>query len=478
MTPETSFRTLNGPLLALIPERARLVDPRRAAELDFAAFRRRIAERAEALAEAGLGPGGRAVVARERPLDYLADLFALWSLGASAVGVNPGVTAEERGHILRASGAAAFLDESPLEAAGPPARPAPLGLDAPALILMTSGTTGRPKGIVHTQRSLAARMALNLAAIGREDLADSLCVLPLHFGHGLIGNVLTPLAAGARLHLLPKPDLGEIRDLGARLDREGIGFLSSAPAFWTLATKLSPRPQRPLKRVHVGSAPLSAEAWRAVADWTGTRRVFNLYGMTETANWIAGAGLDEDGADGFVGRAWGGALAVLTAEGEIREEGSGEVLVASPSVMTEYLGLPEETARAFLGPWLRTGDTGRLDASGALTLIGRIKHEINRGGVKIPAEEIDLLLERHPLVEEACAFPLPDPAAGEMVAAAVVLREGGDLRAIRLWCRERCRAEAVPERLFALKAIPRNERGKVSREAVKAAALASAAAPL
>lgn len=251
--------------------------------------------------------------------------------------------------------------------------------------------------------------------------------------------------------------------------------MSSTPAFWHVAMRLSPRPGHAMQRVHVGSAPLSVEHWRAIGEWTGTRRVFNMYGMTETANWIAGACLEDDGAaDGLVGRPWGGAAAVLDDDdGRLKREGSGEVLIASPSMMTGYLGMEAETRAAFHGAWLRTGDTGRIDAEGRLTLVGRIKHEINRGGVKVPAEEIDMLLERHPAVVEACAFGLPDPVAGEAVAAAIVLGAEADAPSIRAWCRERCRAEAVPSRLFILDAIPRNDRGKVARDRVREAALAS-----
>lgn len=238
--------------------------------------------------------------------------------------------------------------------------------------------------------------------------------------------------------------------------------------------RLSPKPAHVMQRVHVGSAPLSAAAWAAIADWTGTRRVLNMYGMTETANWIGGASLEDyEARDGLVGKPWGGVLAVLTEKGVVCHSGSGEVLIASPSIMGRYLGMESETAATFHGSWLKTGDTGIIDADGTLVLVGRIKNEINRGGVKIPAEEIDMLLERHVDVVEACTFALPDPVAGECVAAALVLREGGDTEAIKAWCRERCRAEAVPTRLFVLDAIPRNDRGKIVRDAVRAAALAS-----
>jgi len=463
-------------LLSLLHNQTRLIDARTGTELGLGHFVAEVEQRARAFREAGLGPGCCAVVARPAPVDYLRDIFALWEAGVMAVAVNPGITQEERSNVMRATGASALLDEDAisLAAATVSTGSSPLGPDDPALTLMTSGTTGRPKGIVQTQRSLSARVALNVAAIGQADLRTSLCVLPLHFGHGLIGNIFTVMVAGGTLVLWPQPSIDEMRGFGALVDARRITFMSSTPSFWTVAMRLSTRPVHAMRRVHVGSAPLSIEHWRAIAGWTGTRNVFNMYGMTETANWIGGASLEDLGAaDGLVGKPWGGGAAVLDESGNVLRQGLGEVLVATPSIMSGYLGMEAETRAAFHGSWLRTGDTGRIDADGCLTLVGRIKNEINRGGVKVPAEEIDMLLERHPAVREACAFALPDPIAGEAVAAAIVLAEDADIPALRAWCRERCRAEAVPSKIFVLDAIPRNDRGKIVRDRVRDAALAS-----
>ena len=357
------------------------------------------------------------------------------------------------------------------------AEPRPLGADAPCLMMMTSGTTGTPKGILHSPRSLAARVALNIAHIGAAPLQRSLCVLPVFFGHGLIGNCLTPLMAGGNLHLLNGPQPAEIGKLGTTIDEHRIAFMSSVPSFWRMALRATPPRSGTLSRVHVGSAPLSADIWRSIADWSGTGEVYNMFGMTETANWIGGARLDEAaGRDGHVGHIWGGRYAVRDEAGRVHFHGRGEVLVSSPSIMLGYSGSESLNRAAFDGSWFRTGDIGELDAHGALTLVGRMKTEINRGGIKILAEEIDMMLERHPDVEEACAFGIEDMAAGEAVAAALVLRAGAtvDLSEIRRWCRGEVRAEAVPVKLVAVDSIPRNERGKIVRAAVREIVLGAA----
>lgn len=237
--------------------------------------------------------------------------------------------------------------------------------------------------------------------------------------------------------------------------------------------RMSRPPDKAPARVHIGSAPLSADQWSAIAEWIGTRNVFNMFGMTETANWIGGGMLaDAEGRDGFVGRIWGGTYAVLKDDRTIATVGRGEVLVQSPTIMQNDLNAPDKTQEAFVAGWFRTGDIGELDEVGCLTLVGRIKSEINRAGIKIQAEEIDMLLERHPQIDEACAFAIPDPVSGEAVAAALVPSDGAtvDTQEVRDWCRARARAEAVPAALYILEEIPRNERGKIVRDRVREAA--------
>lgn len=457
--------TRNLSFTAMLPATATLVDVRTGAVLDAGGIRRRVSEQAAELARNGIAPGARAVVAETNPVDYLVAIFACWEVGLVAVAVNPGLRPEECENVLQTTGASLWLGpQRPSPGAADTAYATPLRLDDPALILMTSGTTGRPKGIVHSVRSLFARASLNIAEISPQVLRETLCVLPVFFGHGLIGNVLTPLLAGGRVHLWPSPALNELTGLGSYLTSKRISFMSSVPSFWKLALRVSAPPGPVLERVHVGSAPLSSEHWRAIAEWCGTRRVFNMFGMTETANWIGGGSLDEaEARDGYVGRLWGGSVA-------IDGGGRGEVLVQSPSMMLGYWQRPDLDEAAFTNGWFRTGDIGELDGQGNLVLVGRSKSEINRGGIKIQAEEIDMLLERHESITEACAFGIPDAIAGEAVAAAIVLTDGAafDPEALKAWCRARVRDEAVPSRLFAVASIPRNDRGKIVRADVRA----------
>lgn len=455
-------------------------------------FRRQVARRVEALRALHVSRHDRVVIAYGGQPEFFADLFAAWWLGACCACVNPDLTEAEfetviafvkprallvsRDSPARVVQTGVLLVDTAVEpdtAADLPATTA-LGADDPALILFTSGTTGNPKGVVHTGGTLAARLALNRRRLGAPVLARTLCILPTHFGHGLIGNCLTPLANGYQLYLFPTPSMREIATLGALLQEQGITFMSSVPTFWKIALKVARPPSATsLRQVSIGSAPLSAALWRSVIDWTGIDNVCNMYGITEGANWVAGASASRfTPQDGLVGTMWGGEASVLAADGQHYHEGKGEILLRTPSVMAGYFRRDDLTAQAMHEGWYRTGDYGSIDHDGVIRLTGRIKTEINRAGSKVLPEEIDLLLERHPDVLEACTFGIPDPVNGEMVAVAVQLANGDTTAVLlRQWCRAHIRPDCVPEKWFLVPEIPKTDRGKVNRNQVRDACL-------
>lgn len=466
-----------------IANSASVFDLRRGIELGAAAFRSLIGARASRLATAGASMGKRVVVCHDDDVGVLIDVLASMSIGATCAPLSPSLTVEEKHYMERRLRPALWVgrfDEAVCRVL--PGVDVGAGCDGcscdaidlmPAdagrivLILTTSGTTGSPKCVQISDGALRSRLALNVAEIGVETLAQSLLTLPLHFGHGLIGNALTPLAVGGRLVAGLPHALADRARLGAMMDEFGITFLSSVPSFWRLTLRVSSPPRRAsLKRVHVGSERLPADLWKRIADWTGAP-VYNVYGMTEAANWISGISGDACGyAESCVGAPWGGEFWI---DGADPTSQAGEVLVRSPALMTSYFDDAKSTAETIGTGWLRTGDTGFVDAGGRLHLTGRIKHQINRAGIKISAEEVERLLERHEAVAECCAFPLPDPASGERVAAAVVLRDGAaaDTTELAGWCRRRIRIEAVPETIVIVETLARNSRGKLDRNATR-----------
>jgi len=439
--------------------------------------------RAAVLAQMGIGRGSVVAIAHSGTARFFADLFATWSVGAAAACLDSTLTSSELQNVVTFANSAVLLVDGGKKAddlsvpvvelhrmqpkAAPSVRPALNPVD-PALLLFTSGTTGTPKGVVLTFGALLERIKANITAIGTAALSRALVSLPTYFGHGLIGNSLTPLTAGGTIVLHPL-GMPLINNLGSIIDEHSISFMSSVPSLWRLALTSSSKPAgRSLVRVHVGSAPLSAALWSEIAAWSGAE-VVNCYGITETANWIGGASSKDGIADGLVGTMWGGNAGVMDESGSIQDQGTGEIVIKSSCLMSGYYKRPDLTAAAFHQGYFRTGDQGLIDEKSRIWITGRIKDEINRGGFKVQPAEIDALLEGHPAVAEACVFGVPDPMGGEAVAAAIRLAKGENVSPLSLqsWCSQRLRRAAVPEHWFFVTEIPRNARGKVSRNNVR-----------
>lgn len=453
-------------LLCDLPKSLKIHCVRTGRSLDHGGLAALVDEQAIQLRDVLPDQQSRVVVAVNDPIDCLVSLFAVWVAGSCAVMVNPKITENERLRVIAKTGACMWIDDQGHHACKTASQTHLL--NNAALILMTSGTTGDPKGVTHSLSTLKERLAENTRAIDPDKLDVSLCTLPLFFGHGLIGNSLTPLFAGKTLYLWPSLQIQELPQFGPMIDSLGVTFFSSVPSFWRMILATSAPPNNSPKRVHIGSAPLSQQLWGKINDWTGTSEVYNTYGMTETANWISGGTLaDSDGRDGYVGTPWGGTFRVLK-DGVLRESGQGEVAVKSPGQMLGLWGDPEQTDALMIDGFMRTGDIGDLHADQSLHLVGRSKHEINVGGIKVLAEEIDMLLERHPDVIEACGFGIPDQIAGEVVAAVVKVRSTTLASSELLqWCRQNARADAVPKRIEIVDSIPKNDRGKIARMDVK-----------
>ncbi len=436
--------------------------------------------RAARLCELGVRPGDPVAIVHGNSAAFVADLLATWSCAAIAVVLDPALAAAELETLVgflkpvvaisdRSDRAVPGVSTHVLQDSADERPEIPAGdIDQLALVLVTSGTTGAPKAVGLTHRALRNRLSHNREAIGDAALARALVSLSTSFGHGLIGNVLTPLFAGGDI-FFPPPRAMLARDIGSLIDDHRITFVTGVPSLWRMTVKMSKPPNNgSLRRAHVGSAPLSEQLWRDIIGWTGAE-VVNCYGLTEVANWFSGASSrDSEPRSGLVGRPWGGRAAVLDQAGAIIAQGEGELLIESPSRMQGYLHRPDLTAECMIGSWYRTGDFGTIEPDGQIILQGRLRDEINRAGAKIQPAELDMLVEAHPAVEEACTFAIPDAVAGEIVAIAVRLKPGTaeDAESLALWCRERIRRAAVPERWYFVAELPRTPRGKMRRSEV------------
>lgn len=477
-----------------------LVEPIRGVRWGREEISQEVAVRIGRFKNAGISRGDRIFILFGNSPEFFAELLAIWKVGGCAIPIDSRLTGFELQNLLQtASPRAAIVDEitSPeivriLEDSKVPmflTKEVPrdgswaneVHLDDEALILFTSGSTGNPKGVVHTHRSLRARWISLKENLGVRSFRRTLCMLPTHFGHGLICNCLFPWLSGQDLFVTPPFRHDLVMRLGFLVDENHITFLSSVPAMWRLALKLARPPARgTLERVHCGSAPLSAHMWNQIREWSGTRNVCNAYGITETGSWVAGlTDTDVEAQDGLIGPGWGAKVEVArtreTRGGlrgkdrcEVGEEGF--VWLNTPALMKGYLGRDDLTRESVVDGWFFTGDIGFLDERGYLVLKGRVRDEINKGGMKIFPSDIDSVVERFPATVDVCTFALDDPLYGQNVGMAVVLsdKEQRTIKELYDWMRAHVSEAKIPVRWWILDSIPRTSRGKVNREEVKA----------
>jgi len=481
-----------------------LTEPLTGRRWDRPLIHREVLNRIAYYQEQGLRPSDRVFLLYGNRLEFFADLLAIWTLGGCAIPIDARLTPFEVETVARAAGprlaigcesldgalaaALAGLNVNVLPTADASAHSSPssfpavgnaLLLDRDALILFTSGTTGQPKGVVHTHRSLRARWMGLRANLDLKMFRRTLCLLPTHFGHGLICNCLFPWLSGQDLFIVPPFKTDLVMHLGALLDEHEISFVSSVPTVWRVALKTAKRPaKQTLERVFVGSAPLTAFLWKEIQRWTGTDDVRNAYGITETGSWVAGTTIPNlVPEDGLIGVGWGAVVKVLktssaerrlTVADECAPGESGYVWMNTPALMRGYLGRDDLTNAVVCQGWFMTGDIGLLDERGYLYLRGREREEINKGGMKIYPGDIDAVVERFENTVDVCTFAFEDPLYGQNVGLAVVLKDPGEdsLRRLHDWLTKHIAKHQMPARWYALDEMPRTSRGKINRAQV------------
>ena len=345
-----------------------------------------------------------------------------------------------------------------------------------ALVLFTAGTSERARMVPLTHANVAAsvRTLCSTYELGPEDA--TVAVMPFFHGHGLFAALLATLASGGCV-LLPERGRFTAGSFWDDMRAVGATWFTAAPAIHEILLDRSereyPGPQAPpLKFVRSGSAPLNPATQRALERTFGVP-LLSAYGMTESSHQAASEPLPGRGAlkHGSVGRPTGVEVRVLDRGGRACPVGvEGELWVHGPTVARGYLGNRDETAYTFVDGWLRTGDLGVLDEDGYLSLTGRIKNLINRGGEKISPEHVEDILAGCPGVAEAAVFAVPDPVYGQRVGAAVVVRDGESVGTgeILRYCRDRLAAFEVPDRLELVAALPYTAKGALDRKAVQA----------
>jgi long-chain acyl-CoA synthetase len=475
-------------------------------ELSYEQLAGRALRLAAGLARMGVRRDGSVAIVAQNCTAYVELLYACWTLGAAAVPVNARLHPREVAFILYdanasvcfitddantaaidaartrgstrfvdvdGSGYAALLKEEPLGAAPPGAA------SDPAWLFYTSGTTGRPKGVVLTHGNLMAMTLNYLADVDHAVVGDHLLhAAPMSHGSGLY---TVPNVAVGATQLIPAArgfDVDEIRQILAWTPN--VKFFAAPTMVMRLVDAIGADDEPVnLKSIIYGGGPMYvADSLRAL-DCFGPRLV-QIYGQGEAPMTITVLPVedhfdDHDGRRlerlGSVGRAQTGVrMAVLDPDDVPLPAGEiGEVCVRGDIVMAGYLNNPQATAGALANGWLHTGDLGRLDERGYLTLVDRSKDLIISGGSNIYPREVEEVLLLHPAVKEVAVIGVADAQWGESVLAAIVKQEGHvpDEQELDLFCLEHIARFKRPKRYVFVDELPKNATGKVLKRELR-----------
>jgi len=481
---------------------------------DYATLAARVARIAGAFDAAGLRPGERVALVSRNATEYVEVLFGCWWAGLVAVPVNAKLHPRELAFILADSGArwafvdadwqaaigAATADTVALErvvllggpeyrrliGASPREAPAPATAADPAWLFYTSGTTGRPKGVIITHGNLCAMSRCFLTDVEAVAPGDAILhAAPLSHGSGLY--VLPHVLAGAT-NVVPESggfDPAEVVELIGVFER--ALFFAAPTMVKRLVDSTATRSARldHLKSIVYGGGPMYVADAKAAFAALGPR-LAQIYGQGESPMTITAMNRSvladafargDDARVGSVGRAQTGIEVVVAGEHDtpLQPGEAGEVLVRGPTVMAGYWMNPQASAATLANGWLHTGDVGSFDADGFLTLKDRSKDLIISGGSNIYPREVEEVLQSHPDVAEVAVIGRSHPDWGEEVVACIVAR--GDAadrtsqrnleQALDSLCLERIARFKRPKAYFFVAELPKNNAGKVLKTALR-----------
>lgn len=336
-----------------------------------------------------------------------------------------------------------------------------------ALLMYTSGTTGQPKGVIHTQASLLAGGWTTMVAHHLSPRDRALCVLPYFHINGLCVTLMGPLVSGGSVIIAKK--------FSARLFWDQCGcfkatWFSVVPTIISHLLHGEVTPSKDVvERLLFARSASSALAPEVQTAFENRFRIpiVETMGLTETAAQILSNPLPPKlRKKGSPGLAVGNEVTIITSDGKASTRGPGEVAVRGPNVMLEYLDNPSATAEAFTpNGWLLTGDLGYMDKDGYVFITGRRKELIIKGGENIAPREIDDALYCHPDVIEAAAFPRDCQTYGQRVEAAVTLKSGSTVskKELLAFCRSRLGEFRCPDTIYFLDELPKGPSGKIQR---------------
>jgi long-chain acyl-CoA synthetase len=425
---------------------------------------------------------------------YIATMLAIWKAGKTAVPLNYLLPPAELGFIIKDSGMSAivssqffsqalagvkplFGDKGVILMADDPAFMSASGTvtDAaskPALYLYTSGTTGRPKGVVLTHDNLIANVE-SCQRAGEFDHRDSfLCLLPLFHTYAITGTFLLPLLNGSKMVLVDRFQPAKV--LGLIQEHRISVFLAIPSMYRVLAGSEGVFDVSSVRFPISGGEPLPIAVAEAFEKRFGVP-IFEGYGQTEAAP-VVTLNTPDARKIGTIGKALPGVeVAIWDDQNRVLSPGEiGEIVVRGRNVMQEYRHLPEETQKTITQGWLHTGDLGKLDPDGFVTITGRKKDLIISAGENIYPREIEEVLAQHPNVKEVAVIGVTDDVRGEVPKAFLIARENTTLddKELRSFCREKLANYKIPKYFEIVSDLPRTPTGKVLKRLLPTTAAA------
>ena len=430
--------------------------------------------------------------------EYVAVQWGAWRAGGIAVPLSVSATEPELDHVLSDAAVSVVITPPGLQhriaplcsrlgirylsvgdalEAGPATLPG-VAADRRAMILYTSGTTSKPKGVVTTHANIAAQITSLVDAWGWRPDDRIPAFLPLHHVHGIVNVLGCALWSGAAVETFESFDVESIL---ARVAENAYTLFMAVPTIYVKLIQFleSTTPERraayvagfrDMRLMISGSAALPVSVHQKWTELTG-QILLERYGMTEIGMGISNP-LHDKRRPGAVGQALPGvAVRLVTESGDVieGEDEPGEIQVRGPTVFTEYWNNPEATEQSFVDGWFRTGDMAVLEG-GYYRILGRLSVDIIKsGGYKLSALEIEDTLRQHPAIKECAVVGVADDTWGEAVAAAAVIRDGMglDIVELRNWASERLSKYKIPKILKVVPDFPRNAMGKVMKPAVR-----------
>jgi len=426
-------------------------------------------------------------------IDYVTILWGIWKSGGVAVPLCLSATENELKHYISDSGINIIISSKRCEQKQnipniddlelinienlETHRKTPLpklSLERRAMIIYTSGTTNKPKGVVSTHKNIEAQITALTEAWhwNKEDHIP--LFLPLHHIHGIINSLCCPLFVGAKTTMLESFNVDHICE---EVSSKDFTVFTAVPTiYFSLIDKLETSNDkniingfRKMRLMMSGSAALAPEIHKKWKKLTG-QELLERYGMTEVGMALSNK-IDGERRPGSVGIPLPGVeIKLEDDEGKIiiNEGEAGQVMIRGPQVFLEYINLSEKTKDSFKEGWFLTGDVALLE-KGYFRLLGRDSIDvIKSGGYKIAALEIEDTLLRHPNIKECAVIGKKDDKWGEIVVSAIVIREKElSIEEVQKWCSKRLSGYKIPRIIKIIKELPKNSMGKITKIKLK-----------